>query len=60
MTMLCDTEHLAWPLLQNKAKSELRKALPDSAHCTHCKMVKASTEFYGDRSQSNGLKPHCK
>ncbi|KAL0034071.1 hypothetical protein WJX79_007197 [Trebouxia sp. C0005] len=35
-------------------------SMPPNAQCSHCKEYKARAEFYGDTSQANGLRPHCR
>ncbi|DBB17445.1 hypothetical protein WJX82_009667 [Trebouxia sp. C0006] len=35
-------------------------SMPPNAQCSHCKEYKLRAEFYGDTSQANGLRPHCR
>lgn len=35
-------------------------ALPPQAQCSHCKEFRPRSAFYGDTSQANGLRPHCR
>lgn len=34
--------------------------LPPQAQCSHCKEFRPRSAFYGDTSQANGLRPHCR
>lgn len=35
-------------------------SLPPQAQCSHCKEFRPRAAFYGDTSQANGLRPHCR
>lgn len=35
-------------------------SLPLQAQCSHCKEFRPRAAFYGDTSQANGLRPHCR
>lgn len=35
-------------------------SLPPQAQCSHCKEFRPRSAFYGDTSQANGLRPHCR
>ena len=48
------------PCIAQNSVNNSGASMPPNAQCSHCKEYKLRAEFYGDTSQANGLRPHCR